>query len=101
MENASLILAATIWRLASYSFRAAVLGLSVLYGDSMLHDALLLTSVITFSFLIGSTLKISELNAMGEPAHEYLLYMCTLLDRMLWVLAVLTLSSGIFHVTGI
>ena len=101
MENSALILAATIWRLASYGFRVAILGLSVMYGDSMLHNVLLLVSVIVFCFLIGSTLKISELNAMGQAAHEYLLLMCTTLDRMLWVLAVLTLSAGIFHVTGI
>lgn len=101
MTDATLILAATIWRLTSYVFRAAVLGLSVMYGDSMLHDGLLLSSVIVFSLLLVTTLKVSELNAMAQPAQDYLLKICTLLDIMLWILAVLTLSAGIFHVTGL
>lgn len=101
MTNSTLILAATIWRLASYVFRAAVLGLSVVYGDSVAYYGLLLASVVVFSLLIGVTLKISEQNAMAKAAPDYLLNICTLLDIMLWILAVLTLSTGIIHVTGL
>ena len=101
MTNATLILAATIWRLASYVFRAAVLGVSIIYGGSMLHSGLLIASVVVFSLLLVTTLRISELNAMAQPAPDYLLNICNLLDIMLWIFTVFTLSAGVFHVAGI
>ena len=101
MTDATLILAATIWRLASYVFRAAVLGVSVIYGGSMLHSGLLIASGVVFSLLLVATLNISEQNAMAKPAPDYLLNICTLLDIMLWILTVLTLSAGVFHVAGL
>jgi len=61
----------------------------------------LLASVIVFCFVFITTVRISEMNAMAEAAQENLLFLATWLDRMLWVLAVLTLSSGLFNVTGI
>lgn len=99
--NTALIISATIWRLMSYVFRASLLGLSVFLGLSLAGNILLLASVIVFCFVFITTVRISEMNAMAEAAQENLLFLATWLDRMLWVLAVLTLSSGLFNVTGI
>lgn len=99
MENALLILAATIWRLTSYIFRAGVIGLSVLYGEGLVYHLSLFSTITIFFMLLFFTLKISEMNAMGQPAHPNLLITCGVLDTTLWIMTLLTLGVGLFNVT--
>ena len=100
MENASLILAATIWRLFSYVLRIGVLGLSVIYGqESKAYLICLMISVVLLSVLVIFTLSISESNAMGKPAYPSLLSTCNILDNFLWMSVLITLGVGLFNVT--
>ena len=95
MENASLILAATLWRMMSYVFRMGVIGLSVFYGASIEYYISLMIPVSIFCGVLIITLHISELNAVGQPASASLLKGGKFMDILLWITCLITLGMGL------
>lgn len=96
MENAALILAATLWRLMSYVFRGGVIGLSMFYGVSVGFYVSLMVSAMVFTGVMVVTMHISELNAVGTPAPASLLATGKILDIFLWFNCLITLGLGLF-----
>lgn len=100
MENAMLILSATVWRVVSYILRGLALGLSTVYADdSLLYLCFLYFSITLFFLVSWFTLRFSELNAMSKPANPIALRIATVLDSLLWVFSLITLGMGLFNVT--